>query len=430
MDRVTFHTLGCKVNQYETEAMMELFKNKGYTIVSEEDFADIYVINTCTVTNMSDRKSRQFIRKAKKINPDCLVAVVGCYSQVSPEEVENIEGVDVIIGTNNRNMIVELCEESKNTGEKINKVITSNQLRSFEEIKINTIESKTRAYLKVQDGCNQYCSYCIIPYARGPVRSREYLEVEREVKKLAKNGFKEIVLTGIHIASFGRDLEDMDLKKLIYNLSFIEGIQRIRLSSIEPNIIDEEFMKIAYNTKKVCDHFHLSLQSGSDTVLSRMNRKYNTAEYYEKVDLIRKYFPNAGITTDVIVGFPGETDEEFKQTLEFVQKIGFSKIHVFKFSPRKGTKAYSMKDQVPSSIKEERSKILIDVSDSMMKDFNKKLIGSKADVLFESKFQEEGLYEGYTTNYVRVFKKSESDLVGQIKKVTLKEILDDRIMAI
>lgn len=430
MDRVTFHTLGCKVNQYETEAMMELFKNKGYTIVSEEDFADIYVINTCTVTNMSDRKSRQFIRKAKKINPDCLVAVVGCYSQVSPEEVENIEGVDVIIGTNNRNMIVELCEESKNTGEKINKVITSNQLRSFEEIKINTIESKTRAYLKVQDGCNQYCSYCIIPYARGPVRSREYLEVEREVKKLAKNGFKEIVLTGIHIASYGKDLEAIDLKKLIYNLSFIEGIQRIRLSSIEPNIIDEEFMKIAYNTKKVCDHFHLSLQSGSDTVLSRMNRKYNTAEYYEKVDLIRKYFPNAGITTDVIVGFPGETDEEFKQTLEFVQKIGFSKIHVFKFSPRKGTKAYSMKDQVPSSIKEERSKILIDVSDSMMKDFNKKLIGCKADVLFESKFQGEGLYEGYTTNYVRVFKKSESDLVGQIKKVTLKEILDDKIMAI
>jgi len=429
MNRVTFHTLGCKVNQYETEAMIELFKNKGYKIVNEEDFADIYVINTCTVTNMSDRKSRQFIRKAKKINPECLVAVVGCYSQVSPEEVENIEGVDVIIGTNNRNMIVELCEESKITGEKINKVIKSNQLKSFEEIKINTIESKTRAYLKVQDGCNQYCSYCIIPFARGPVKSREYNEVEKEVKKLAENGFKEIILTGIHIASYGKDLGDIDLKKLIYNLSFIDGIKRIRLSSVEPNIIDEEFMKISYNTNKVCDHFHLSLQSGSDTVLSRMNRKYSTKEYYDKVELIRKYFPNAGITTDVIVGFPGETDEEFKQTLDFVKKVGFSKIHVFKFSPRKGTKAYSMEGQIPSNVKEERSKILIELSDNMMSDFHKKLIGKKADVLFESKYKED-FYEGYTTNYVRVIKKSETDLVGQIERVTLKEISDDKMLAI
>jgi threonylcarbamoyladenosine tRNA methylthiotransferase MtaB len=429
MERVTFHTLGCKVNQYETEAMIELFKNKGYTIVSEEDFADIYVINTCTVTNMSDRKSRQFIRKAKKINPNCLVAVVGCYSQVSPEEVENIEDVDVIIGTNNRNMIVELCEESRNTGRRINKVIQSNKLRSFEEIKINTVETKTRAYLKVQDGCNQYCSYCIIPYARGPVKSREYIEVENEVKELAKNGFKEIVLTGIHIASYGKDLGDINLKKLIYKLSFIDEIKRIRLSSIEPNVIDEEFMKISLNTQKVCDHFHLSLQSGSDTVLSRMNRKYNTKEYYEKVDLIRKYFPNAGITTDVIVGFPGETDEEFKETLDFVQKIGFSKIHVFKFSPRKGTKAYSMKDQIPSNIKEERSKRLIELSDSMMYDFHKKLIGEQADVLFESKHKED-FYEGYTTNYIRVTKQFETDMVGQIKRVTLKEILDDKILAI
>lgn len=429
MERVTFHTLGCKVNQYETEAMIELFKNKGYTIVSEEDFADIYVINTCTVTNMSDRKSRQFIRKAKKINPNCLVAVVGCYSQVSPEEVENIEDVDVIIGTNNRNMIVELCEESRNTGRRINKVIQSNKLRSFEEIKINTVETKTRAYLKVQDGCNQYCSYCIIPYARGPVKSREYIEVENEVKELAKNGFKEIVLTGIHIASYGKDLGDINLKKLIYKLSFIDEIKRIRLSSIEPNIIDEEFMRISLNTKKVCDHFHLSLQSGSDTVLRRMNRKYSTKEYYEKVDLIRKYFPNAGITTDVIVGFPGETDEEFKETLDFVQKIGFSKIHVFKFSPRKGTKAYSMKDQIPSNIKEERSKRLIELSDSMMYDFHKKLIGEQADVLFESKHKED-FYEGYTTNYIRVTKQFETDMVGQIKRVTLKEILDDKILAI
>ena len=429
MERVTFHTLGCKVNQYETEAMIELFKNKGYKIVSEEDFADIYVINTCTVTNMSDRKSRQFIRKAKKINPECLVAVVGCYSQVSPEEVENIEGVDVIIGTNNRNMIVELCEESRITGERINKVVQSNQLKSFEEIKINTIESKTRAYLKVQDGCNQYCSYCIIPYARGPIKSREYIEIENEVKKLAENGFKEIVLTGIHIASYGKDLADIDLKKLIYKLSFIDGIKRIRLSSIEPSIIDEEFMKISLNTKKVCDHFHLSLQSGSDTVLSRMNRKYNTKEYYEKVNLIRKYFPYAGITTDVIVGFPGETDEEFKETVDFVQKIGFSKIHVFKFSPRKGTKAYSMKDQIPSKIKEERSKVLIEVSDNMMYDYHKKLIGKQADVLFESKYQED-FYEGYTTNYIRVIKQFETDMVGQIKRVTLKEILDDKILAI
>jgi len=431
MERVTFHTLGCKVNQYETESMIELFKNKGYIIVDKEDFADIYIINTCTVTNMSDRKSRQFIRKAKKINPNCLVAVVGCYAQVSPEEVEKIEDVDIIIGTNNRNMIVELCEDFKKNGKRINKVISSNQLRTFEKININSVESKTRAYLKVQDGCNQYCSYCIIPYARGPVRSRNYLEIENEVKKLAENGFKEIILTGIHIASYGKDLGNINLKNLIYNLSFIDGIKRIRLSSIEPNIIDKEFMDIAYNTNKLCDHFHLSLQSGSDSVLRRMNRKYSTSEYYEKVELIREYFPNAGITTDIIVGFPGETDDEFEQTLEFVKKVKFSKIHVFKFSPRKGTKAFSMENQIPSEIKEKRSKTLIDLSEKLMNEFYEKLLNHKSDVLFESKYNNEDfIYEGYTTNYVRVIKKSDFDLIGQIKNVTLKEVSLDKIIAI
>lgn len=415
MKRVAFHTLGCKVNQYETEAMEELFQKNGYSIVGEEEKADIYVINTCTVTNLSDRKSRQFIRKSKKINNESLVAVVGCYSQVSPEEVEKIEGVDVIIGTSERNQIVQLCERAKKSSEKINVVRSIKTYKEFEKINIDEIKSKTRAFLKIQDGCNQFCSYCIIPYARGPIRSREYQDIEKEAEKLAIAGFKEIVLTGIHVASYGKDLKRESLREVIEKISKIEGIQRIRLSSVEPNLIDDEFMKTMTSSKNVCDHFHLSLQSGSDSVLSRMNRKYTTEEFMEKVEIIRKYMPQAGITTDIIVGFPGETDEEFNETMNFVKAVGFSRIHVFKYSPRKGTPAASMDGQIHGDVKSKRSEELIKFGEELAIAFNSKFNHKKLAVLFEEKTKgKSNVYEGYTTNYIRVQVPSPNDIIGEI----------------
>ncbi len=415
MKRVAFHTLGCKVNQYETEAMEELFQKNGYSIVGEEEKADIYVINTCTVTNLSDRKSRQFIRKSKKINNESLVAVVGCYSQVSPEEVEKIEGVDVIIGTSERNQIVQLCERAKKSSEKINVVRSIKTYKEFEKINIDEIKSKTRAFLKIQDGCNQFCSYCIIPYARGPIRSREYQDIEKEAEKLAIAGFKEIVLSGIHVASYGKDLKRESLREVIEKISKIEGIQRIRLSSVEPNLIDDEFMKTMTSSKNVCDHFHLSLQSGSDSVLSRMNRKYTTEEFMEKVEIIRKYMPQAGITTDIIVGFPGETDEEFNETMNFVKAVGFSRIHVFKYSPRKGTPAASMDGQIHGDVKSKRSEELIKLGEELAIAFNSKFNHKKLAVLFEEKTKgKSNVYEGYTTNYIRVQVPSPNDIIGEI----------------
>lgn len=423
MKRVAFHTLGCKVNQYETEAMEELFQKSGYNIVDENDQADVYVINTCTVTNLSDRKSRQFIRKSKKINDDSLIAVVGCYSQVSPEEVEKIHGVDVIIGTSERNKIVELCEKARDSKEKINIVRSIKTYKEFEKINIDEIKSKTRAFLKIQDGCNQFCSYCIIPYARGPIRSREYEDIEKEAYKLAKAGFKEIVLTGIHVASYGKDLKKESLREVIEKISKIEGLERIRLSSVEPNLIDDEFMETITNSKNVCDHFHLSLQSGSDSVLKRMNRKYSTREFLEKVEIIRKYMPDAGITTDIIVGFPGETDIEFKETLNFVKKVGFSRIHVFKYSPRKGTPAAIMENQIHGDIKSKRSEELIKLGDELTLEFNSRFKDRSLPVLFEEKTKRKNnTYEGYTTNYIRVEAPSPNNLIGEIIDIKLKDV--------
>lgn len=423
MKRVGFHTLGCKVNQYETEAMEELFQQRGYTLVEDNTHADIYVINTCTVTNLSDRKSRQFIRKAKKINPDSIIAVVGCYSQVSPEEVEEIEGVDVIIGTTERNRIVDLCEQAKTEEKRINIVRDIKSYYEFEDISIDDIKSKTRAYIKIQDGCNQYCSYCIIPYARGPIRSRIMEDILSEGKKLSDSGFKEIVLTGIHVASYGKDLIDIDLGILIERIAEIPGIERIRLSSLEQNIISRDFLEKLVATQKVCDHFHLSLQSGSNTVLKRMNRKYTREEYKEKVDLIRKYMPDAGITTDIIVGFPGETDEEFQETLDFVKDVGFSRIHVFKYSKRSGTPAAERKDQVDGNVKNERSKILIHLGEDLNKSFNMKFIGHRFKVLYEEK-SNDNIYEGYTSNYIRVKIDSEEDLINKIMDTNILDIDD------
>lgn len=427
MNKVAFHTLGCKVNQYETEAMEKMFEDKGYEIVGEDDLAHIYVINTCTVTNLSASKSRQFIRKVKKINKDSIVAVVGCYSQVSPDEVESIEGVDVIIGTSDRKRIVELCEKAKKDRQQINIVRNIASLNEFEEVDVDDIRSMTRAYIKIQDGCNQYCSYCIIPYARGPVRSRKIQDIIEESKKLASSGFKEIILTGIHVASYGKDLGEIGLIDVIKKISEVDGIERIRLSSIEPNLITKDFMEALLTSKKVCHHFHLSLQSGSNSVLKRMNRKYSKEEYREKVDLIRSYMPDAGITTDIIVGFPGESDEEFIETLEFVKNIRFSRIHVFKYSPRKGTPAAKYKDQVHGTIKSQRSESLIKLAEQMMSEFNYRFLGKKMEVLFEK--IDGDYYEGYTSNYIRVKVDSDKDLVGQVVKVDIHANEGDYLIA-
>lgn len=433
MNTVAFHTLGCKVNQYETEAMEELFEDKGYTIVKSEDVADVYVINTCTVTNLSDRKSRQFIRKAKRVNEDSIIAVVGCYSQVSPGEVAGIQEVDVIIGTSERNKIVELCEQAKENNEVVNIVRSIKNDNEFEKIDVNDIKSKSRAYLKIQDGCNQYCTYCIIPYARGPIRSRQLDDIIFETEKLAKAGFKEIILTGIHVASYGKDLDKISLQEVLKSIGNIEGIERIRLSSLEPNLIDDNFMSTLMGIGKICDHFHLSLQSGSNTILKKMNRKYTPEEYKEKIDIIRKYMPSAGITTDIIVGFPGETDEDFQDTLEFVKQVQFSKIHVFKYSKREGTPAATYADQVDGLIKNKRSEILINLGNSLTREFNNSFINSKVSVLYEETSKvDERAFEGYTTNYIRVRGRTQSidSLIGDLYTTSIVDANEEFLLGI
>ncbi|PAB58936.1 tRNA (N(6)-L-threonylcarbamoyladenosine(37)-C(2))-methylthiotransferase MtaB [Anaeromicrobium sediminis] len=428
MGKVAFYTLGCKVNQYETEAMTELFEKNGYNVVESEEVADVYVINTCTVTNLGDRKSRQFIRRCKRKNPDSIVAVVGCYSQTAPDEVSKIEEVDVILGTNDRNKIVDYVKKKKKQKEKINVVTDIMQVRDFEEMTIDNIKGKTRAFLKIQEGCNQYCSYCIIPYARGPIRSRKLDDIIKEVKRLVENGFKEVVLTGIHVASYGKDLDKGTLLDVIKEVNKIEGLKRIRLSSIEPTIMTEKFVKTLSELDKVCDHFHLSLQSGCDETLKRMNRKYTTKEYMEVVGRIKHYMPEGSITTDIIVGFPGETDEEFEKTMEFVKDIKFSQIHVFKYSPRKGTPAAEFENQVDGIVKNKRSEELISVAEKFAKEYNKKFIGQNKRVLFETKSAEqEGYYEGLTENYIKVLGKSDKDISGKILNAKLEKIYDEMV---
>lgn len=414
MKKVKFSTLGCKVNQYETEAMAELFVKNGYEI-TEDYKCDVFVLNTCTVTNLSDRKSRQQISKIRSENSDAIIAVVGCYSQVSPDEIENIEGVNVILGTKYRKEIVELCELAQSSNKIINKVENIGKNREFEELTINTEHSMTRAYIKIQEGCSQFCSYCIIPYARGPIRSRNIRDIVLEAKRLADNGFKEIVLTGIHVASYGKDLDnnDIGLIDVIEDIGQIDKIKRIRLSSLEPRIVDKQFLDRLSKVEQFCDHFHLSLQSGSDSILQSMNRKYDTDLYEKTINLIREYYPNAAITTDIIVGFPGETDEDFEQTLSFVDKIQFSKIHVFKYSNRKGTVASKMKNQVSGVVKKERSKLLIEKSKYYTDKFLDNMLNQPIKVLFESK-NDDGYIKGYTTNYIRVKREYNPNLSNKI----------------
>jgi len=419
---VAFCTLGCKVNQYETEAMTEMFVHSGYDIKNFEDVCDIYIINTCTVTGMSDKKSRQMIRRAKHNNPDSIVAVVGCYSQVSPEEVAKIEGVNLVIGTKERKNIVELVEKCSKD-KLITKVEDALKNREYEDIWVTTYDDRTRAYVKIEDGCTEFCTYCIIPFARGPVRSRPMDEIVKEVERLANNGFKEVVLTGIHIGSYGRDLKDASLIDVIEKVHKVEGICRIRLGSVEPRTLTEEFISRISRLKKVCDHFHLSLQSGCDETLQRMNRKYSTDEYYESVKLLRSYFDNPAITTDIMVGFAGETEEEFDKSLAFMRKVGFAEAHVFAYSIRKGTKAEKKPNQVSPQNKDSRSKKMVQLCNDMQKEYANNFVGKTVSVLVERSIGE-NLYEGHMTNYVKVVVPSDKDISHTIVDVQIKEQRD------
>lgn len=423
---VAFYTLGCKVNQYETNAMKQKFIEKDYEIVDFEEAADIYVVNTCTVTNMSDRKSRQIIRRAKESNKNSLLVVTGCYAQVAKEELEKIEDIDIVIGNQEKKDIVTFVEEKQK--EKIEKVSDIVYEKSFAEFGSSTYTDKTRAVIKVQDGCDRFCSYCIIPYARGRIRSRKPEEVIAEIEQLAKKGIKEVVITGIHLASYGKEYKPhISLLELLKEINEIEGIQRIRLGSLEPTLMTKDFIEGLVKLEKICDHFHLSLQSGCDETLERMNRRYTAEEFEQGIKIIRDNFPNVSLTTDVIVGFPGETEEEFSKTYKFLDRIKFYKMHVFKYSARKGTKAAVMQNQITGEIKEKRSNKLIELSNKNQKEQNQKYIGKEIDVLFE---EQDGEYiKGHTTNYIMVYVKSEDKtLEDTIRKVKITNALDEHLI--
>ncbi|WP_311376197.1 tRNA (N(6)-L-threonylcarbamoyladenosine(37)-C(2))-methylthiotransferase MtaB [Anaerococcus lactolyticus] len=420
-------TLGCKVNQYESEAVEEIFKARGFE--RKENNADVYVINTCTVTNMSDRKSRQMISRARKDNPDAIIAVMGCYSQVKPEDVAKIEGVDIILGSRNKEEVVDLCEDMLQNKEAIDQVISVSEEKSFEDLEISNQTEMTRAYMKIQDGCNMYCSYCLIPYARGNVVSRPMDSIVKEAERLAENGFKEIVLTGIHVASYGKDFKDgTSLIDVIENVAKVDGIKRIRLSSMEPRHITRDFLERMKATKKACDHFHLSLQSGSDDVLKAMNRKYDTKVFKEKTDLIREVFPNAGLTTDIIVGFPGETEANHQETMAFVKEIKFAKTHLFKYSKRDGTRAATMKGQVDGNVKKERLKDLEAIEKTNREKFLENQVGKTLSVLFEEKSDMAGFKSGYSTNYLRVNVENPSLPTNEIYDVKITGLINDELI--
>ncbi len=403
MKKVALHNLGCKVNAYETEAMQELLENEGYEIVAFKEYADIYIVNTCTVTNMADRKSRQMLHRAKKNNPNAIVVAAGCYVQ-KEDGAKLDESIDILIGNNKKQDLITILKAHENEQFTENK-IDINTSKEYEKLSVTKTADHTRAYIKVQDGCNQFCSYCIIPYVRGRVRSRAQEEVEAEVSALAKSGYKEIVLTGIHLSSYGSDLANGEnLVSLIKGIHAIEGIERIRLGSLEPRVVDDQFVETLKELPKVCPHFHLSLQSGCDETLLRMNRKYTTDEYQIACTRLREIYENPAITTDVIVGFPGETIEEFEKTTLFLEKIEFYETHVFKYSKRDGTKAAIMENQIEESIKTERSKILIALNDVQKQKFQDSLIGKMVTVLVEEKKEIGGkaYVQGYTREYVQV----------------------------
>ena len=431
MKKAALHNLGCKVNAYETEAMQHLLEEAGYEIVPFTQKADVYVINTCSVTNMADRKSRQMLHKAKKNNPDSIVVAAGCYVQTSEKEVLNDLSVDIVIGNDRKHDLVRLLEEY--SLDSVNDTVDdiNDGKHDFEELFIDQTKEHTRAFIKVQDGCNLFCSYCIIPYARGRVRSRRFENVIAEVERLAANGFKEVVLTGIHLSSYGVDFEEATgLLELIQAVNAVKGIERIRLGSLEPKIVTEHFASELSKLDKICPHFHLSLQSGCDATLKRMNRKYTTKEYERGCELLRKYFVHPAITTDVIVGFPGETEEEFEQTKAYLEHIHFYEMHIFKYSKRKGTRAAVMPDQIDEQIKAARSEKLIALGHDMSKEFRKFYIGKNEEVLFEEKavIGDKEYFVGYTKEYVKVAKETAENLENQIVSGRISGMLTDEIL--
>ncbi|MGL5086894.1 MAG: tRNA (N(6)-L-threonylcarbamoyladenosine(37)-C(2))-methylthiotransferase MtaB [Clostridium sp.] len=420
--RVAFATLGCRVNQYESEAMVEKFIREGYRVVDFTQESDVYVINTCTVTNMGDRKSRQIIGRARKLNKQAIIAVVGCYSQMAPKEVSEIPGVDVVLGTRNKGDVVYFVNKSRDEGKSQVHVEGVLKNKKFEDLRIEEYQDKTRAFLKIQDGCNRFCTYCMIPYARGAVCSKDPQKVLEEVKSLSGHGFKEVILSGIHVASYGLELEgNVTLVDLIEEIEKIDGIERIRIGSIEPMFFTGEVVEKIKGFKKLCPHFHLSLQSGSDGVLKRMNRRYTAKQYEDTVNLLRETLEGVSISTDVIVGFPGETKEEFNETFEYLKKLKLTKTHIFKFSPRKGTKAADMEGQLDGNVKEERSRRLINLSEINEKLFIENYVGEVMDALMEFDIKNKpGIVEGYTKNFIKVEVPCKSkDVRGRILKVKI-----------
>ena len=432
--KVAHHNQGCKVNAYEVEAMQQLLENAGYETVPFEEGADVYVINTCTVTNIADRKSRQMLHKAKKMNPDAIVVATGCYAQADTEKLKEDTAVDLILGNNQKTQIVEALEEYEKEHAKQVQVIEINHTKEYEELSISSTAEHVRAYIKVQDGCNQFCTYCIIPFARGRVRSRKIEEVLREVETLAAKGYKEVVLTGIHLSSYGVDFpkeERESLLSLIQAVSRVEGISRIRLGSLEPRIITEEFLEGIVKTGKVCPHFHLSLQSGCNKTLKNMNRRYSAQEYAEKCELIRKFYPAPALTTDVIVGFPQETEEDFEESYEFVKKIHFYETHIFKYSRRHGTKAASMDGQLTEAAKAQRSDRMLELHEIRAREYEEAMIGKKMELLLEEEIEIDGRpwYVGHSREYVRaVISKTDAHRVNDLVTVKAVAFVRDHIL--
>ncbi len=423
--KVALHNLGCKVNAYETEAMQELLEKAGYQIVDFKQDADVYIVNTCSVTNIADRKSRQMLHRSKKQNPGAVIVACGCYVEtMSQDQID--ESIDIVVGNNKKKDIVNILDayfDEQNDEKTHIEMVDINHTSEYEDMLLSQTAEHTRAYIKVQDGCNQFCSYCVIPYARGRVRSRKAESVVREVEALAENGYKEVVLTGIHISSYGIDTGD-DLLSLILKVHEIEGVERIRLGSLEPRIITDEFAGTLAGLSKFCPHFHLSLQSGSNATLKRMNRKYTAEEYLEKCTLIRKYFDHPAITTDVIVGFPGETEEEFEESRAFVDQVDFYETHVFKYSKREGTRAAVMPDQIPESVKTERSSILLELNRQKKRAYEEKLIGTVQEILVEEEIERDGkkIQVGHTKEYVKIGITSEQDLKNQLVRIEIKNL--------
>ena len=426
MKTVAFHTLGCKVNTYESEAMLKLFANDGYKEVDFKEKADVYVINTCTVTNTGDSKSRQMIRKAHRNNPDAVICVVGCYSQVASEEIKTIEGVSIVLGTQFRSQIVEMVKEYLETRQQIVRIADVMRSARFEDLDIDEFTKNTRAFLKIQDGCNNFCTYCIIPYARGRMRSRDRESVLNQAQSLVDHGFSEIVLTGIHTAGYGADFDDYTFYDLLVDLTTkVKGLKRLRISSIEMSQVSEEIIDLIASSSIIVDHLHIPIQSGNDNTLKRMNRHYTTKEFEDKYFELKEKLPSLSVTTDVIVGFPGETDEDFESTYQWIKKLHFNQLHVFPYSRRKGTPAARMKDQVDETVKKQRVKALLDLSHTLMKEYAESQLGNDLEVLIEEK--DGDFMIGHASNYLKVRVKLSEDSVGHIYSVRIKEV-DDVIL--